>query len=151
LLKASLVVDTLQPSTRNSSNRYEGAFECAEELFLSILTDFHSLLVCVISTDGWVWYLEWRQLGVESIPSLPLSRLAGLQLKELGARLEGVLEVSQVSNPVEVISGHITKWTNLCSKTLLKLLRPFHIKCVLFCSRSSSKDVLKALNQVSQL
>jgi hypothetical protein len=59
--------------------------------FLSVLTYFHSLRVCVISTDGCSWYLAWRQLGFESIPSLPLSQLAGLQLKELGARLEGIL------------------------------------------------------------
>jgi hypothetical protein len=106
-------VDTLQPSRRNFSNRFDSAFECAEELFLSSLTDFHSLRVFVISTDGWAWSLSWRQLGVESIPFLPLSKLAGLQLKELGARLEGILEVSQVSHQVEVISGHVTKWTNL--------------------------------------
>jgi hypothetical protein len=141
-------VDT---STRNFSNRSDGDFECAEDFFLSSLTDFHSLCVCVISTDGWSWSLAWLQLGVEYIPSLSLSQLAGLQLKELGARLEGILEVSQVSNQVEVISGHVTKWTNLWSKTLLKLLRPLNIKFLLSCSRSTSKDVLKALNQVSQL
>jgi hypothetical protein len=150
-LRASLVVDTLQPSTISPSNRSDGAFECAEELFLSSLTDFHSLRVCVIITYGWAWSLAWRQLGVESVPSLPLSQLSGLQLNELGGRLEGVLEVSQVSNQVEVISGHVTTWMSLWSKTLLKLLRRLNIKFVLSCSRSSSKDVLKALNQVSQL
>jgi hypothetical protein len=132
-------------------NRSEGTFECAEEFFLSSLTDFNSLLVCVISTYGWAWSLAWQQLGVKSVPSLPLSQLAGLQLKESGRRLDGVLEVSQVPNQVEVISGYVKNWTNLWSKTLLKLLRPLKIKFVLSCSRSSSKDVLKALNQVSQL
>jgi hypothetical protein len=88
---------------------------------------------------------------VESFPSLHLYQLAGLQLKELGRILDGVLEVSKVPNQVEVISGHVTNWKNLWSKTLLKLLRPLNIKFLLSCSRSSSKDVLKALNQVSQL
>jgi hypothetical protein len=106
-------------------NRSEGTFECAEELFLSSLTDVHSSRVCVIITDGWAWSLAWRQLGVEFVPSLPFSQLAGLQLKELSGRLDGVLEVSQVPNQVDVISGHATNWTNLWSKTLLKLLRPF--------------------------
>jgi hypothetical protein len=132
-------------------NRSERTLEYTEELFLSSLTYFHSLLVCVISTDGWAWSLAWLQLGVKSVPSLSLSQLAGLQLNELGGRLDGVLEVSKVPNQVEVISGHVTNWMNLWSKTLLKLLRPLNIKFVLSCSMSRSKDVLKALNQVSQL
>jgi hypothetical protein len=88
-LRASLVVDTLKPSTRSHMNRSEGTFECPEELFH--LKDFQSLRICVISTDGWTWSLAWRQLGVESVLPLPLSRLAGLQLKELSGRLDGVL------------------------------------------------------------
>jgi hypothetical protein len=80
-LRASLVVDTLQHSTIIPINISKGASECAEEILLSSLTDCHSLRVCVISTDGWAWSLAWRQLGVESVPSLPLSQLAGLQLK----------------------------------------------------------------------
>ena len=99
-----------------------GTFEGAEELFLSSLTDFHSLHVCVISTDGWAWSLTWINLGVESVPSIPLSQLAGLKLKELGGRLDCVLEVSQVPNKVEVISGHVTKWTHLWSHTLIRIL-----------------------------
>jgi hypothetical protein len=62
----------------------------------------------VIITDGWAWSLSWQHLGVESVSSLPLPQLAGLQLKELGGRLDGVLEVSQFPNQVEVISGHVT-------------------------------------------
>ena len=58
-----------------------GTFEGAEELFLSSLTDFHSLHICVVSTDGCVWSLAWHQLGVKSVPSMTPSQLASLQLK----------------------------------------------------------------------
>ena len=60
----------------------------------------------MISTDGWAWSLTWSHLGVESVPSMPLSQLVDIQLKELGGRLEFVLEFSQVPNQVEIISGH---------------------------------------------
>ena len=49
-----------------------------KNFFLSSLTDFHSLPVCAISTGGWAWSLAWLYLGVESIPSMLLSQLAGL-------------------------------------------------------------------------
>ena len=90
-------------------------------------------------------------MGVEYIPSMPLYQLDGLHLKELGGRLDGVLEVSQSRNQVEVISGHVTKWTHIWIQTLLRLLQPIYIKFLLSCSRRSAKDVLKALNIVSRL
>jgi hypothetical protein len=88
-------------------------------------------------------------LGVEYVLSLPLSQLAGIQLNELGGSFDGVIEVSQVPNQVEVISGHVTNWTNLWSKALLKLVRPLTIKFVLSCSRSSSKDAEGSTSSLS--
>ena len=61
--------------------KFDGTFEGEEELFLSSLTYFHSLCVCVISTEGWLWSLAWRQLGVKYIPFVSLSKLASLQLE----------------------------------------------------------------------
>ena len=51
LLVVYLVVDTLKPSTKGSVIKFDGTSEGAEELFLSIFIDFHSLPVCVASTD----------------------------------------------------------------------------------------------------
>ena len=113
--RVSLVVDNLKPSTRGPMIIPIGTFKGTGELFLSSLTDFHSLRVCVISTDGWAWYLEWINLGVESITSMPLYKLSGIQLRELGVKTDNVLEVSLVPNPVDIICGHVTKWTHLWS------------------------------------
>ena len=111
--RESLVVDTLKYSTRDPFIRSESTLKGAEELFLSSFTDFHSLRVCVISTDGWAWSLTWSHLGVESVSSMPLSQLADLQLNELGRILDCVLEVLKVPNQVEIISGHVAKWMHI--------------------------------------
>ena len=71
----SLVVYILKSSTRGSMIKSYGTFEGAEELFLSSLTDFHSLHICVVSTDGCVWSLAWHQLDTKLIPFLTLSKL----------------------------------------------------------------------------
>ena len=85
------------------------------------MTDFHSLRVCVISTDVWAWSLTWIHLGVEYVPSIPLSQLADIQLKKLGGRLACVLEVSKVPNQVEIIIGHVTKLMHHCSHILITI------------------------------
>ena len=93
LLGESLVVDTLKPSTRGSMIKSYGTFEGEEELFLSSLIDFHSFPVCFISTDVWERSLELRQLGVKYAHFMPLSKLASLQLKGLGGRIDNIPEV----------------------------------------------------------
>ena len=137
--------------TKGSMIKSNENFEGAEELLLSSLTDFHFLHICVIITDNWACYLAWRKLGVKYITSMPLSQLASIQLKEFFRIIDGILIFLQVPNQIEFISGQVTKWMHLWIQTLLSLLRPFHIKFVLFFSRNSFRHMLKALNLVSHL
>ena len=75
----------------------------------------------MISTDVWAWSLTWIHLGVEYVPSMPLSQLVDIQLKKLCGRIDCVLEVSKGPNQVEIISGHVTKCMNHFIHTLIRI------------------------------
>ena len=51
------------------------------DLSLATVYYFNHLEVIVILDDGWIWILEWRQLGVRNVFALLLTELAVVSKK----------------------------------------------------------------------
>jgi hypothetical protein len=117
------------------------------DLSLTTVYAFSHLEVIVISDDGWSWILAWRQLGVKSIYTLPLTDLAVEQLKPAKVLLKEIKGVDSMNNALRIFTGHVHEWNHVWENFICNVEHSYDTRLILSATRKKSKAIVRAYEE----